>query len=218
MLLGLRNPSLVLHVRIVDGDSPWHRRHGKGQFTGQLLPFGCTVDYLPPDVTLKAMPKFEPRANTGILMGYHLQPGAAWKGEYLVFPRERFVEYDFEKPRRLTELRPVRTVEVKITDSVPQFMMKPLYDAARRTLSPQTIIKVNDAADDTHDDDDDVHDTANGDEASDAVQPADAPIAEQDDPANGVPSDSSHRTLKPDAMGRMYPTDQYGNRIFAEAA
>ena len=68
------------NVCITDGDSPWNKRHGAGHFEGPLIPFGTTVDFLPKPEVVKAMPKFEPRANVGILVGYNLQPGAQWKG------------------------------------------------------------------------------------------------------------------------------------------
>ena len=67
------------NVEVTDGDSPWNRRHGQGQFQGPLLPFGCTVDFLAKAETVKALPKFEPRASVGIFVGYHLQPGGQWK-------------------------------------------------------------------------------------------------------------------------------------------
>ncbi len=35
------------NVTVTNGDSPWNLRHGKGQFAGPLIPFGCLVDYLP---------------------------------------------------------------------------------------------------------------------------------------------------------------------------
>ena len=59
----------------------------------------------------------------------------------MIFPRERFVDYNFEHPRLLNELKPVRTLEVIHTDSEPTFMMKSVYDEARRTLNPRVIIK-----------------------------------------------------------------------------
>ena len=78
------------NVKVTDGDSPWHRRHGKGHFTGPLFPFGCTVDYLPKPEVVKAMPKFDGRGIPGIMVGYYLQPGAEWKGEFQVFPKDKF--------------------------------------------------------------------------------------------------------------------------------
>ena len=85
------------------------------------------------------MPKFEARACQGIFVGYYLQPGSEWKGEYLVFPLGLFDEYNYEEPRRLTELHPVRTMEAKLTELI-SFPMKPKYDLVKRTL-PLTIIR-----------------------------------------------------------------------------
>ena len=44
-------------------------------------------------------------------------------------------------PRRLNELKPVRTIEVEPTDTDPQFVMRPVYDNARRTPNRQIIIR-----------------------------------------------------------------------------
>ena len=72
-------------------------------------------------------------------MGYYLQPGSQWKGEYLVFPLGLFEDYDFDEPRRLSELHPVRTMETKRIGPF-SFPMKEKYDIMKRTL-PLTIIR-----------------------------------------------------------------------------
>ena len=130
------------NVEVTNGDSPWNKRHNKGQFQGPLIPFGSTVDFLPRAETVRALPKFEPRAMVGLFAGYYLQPGGQWKKEMLIFPKDRFDDHDFETPRRLNNLIPARIREVKVTDPIPQFMMKEGYDRARRTLAPKTIITI----------------------------------------------------------------------------
>ena len=85
------------------------------------------------------MPKFEAPACQGIFVGYYLQPGDEWKGEYLVFRLGMFDEYNYEEPRRLTELHPLHTMEAKLTELI-SFPMKPKYDLVKRTL-PLTIIR-----------------------------------------------------------------------------
>ena len=98
------------NTTVTEGDSPWNRRHGEGNFAKQWIPFGCTVDFMPKAEVVAAKPKFEPR-------GYYLQPWGRWKGEYLIFDRECFVDYDFGKPRKLMDL--IRSREVKMTDKSP---------------------------------------------------------------------------------------------------
>ena len=80
------------NVTVTNGDSPWNLRHGKGQFAGPLIPFGCFVDYLPKPETVKQWPKFEPKAHQGIFVEYYLQPGGEWKSEYLVLSLSRFLD------------------------------------------------------------------------------------------------------------------------------
>ncbi len=106
------------NVAVTNGDSPWNLRHGTGQYAGPLIPFGCSVDYLPKPETVKKLPKFEPRGHQGIFLGYYLQPGGQWKHEFLIFPLERFIDYEYARPRKMTELRPRRTMEAKLNGPV----------------------------------------------------------------------------------------------------
>ena len=58
-----------------DGHSAWSKRFAGKHFEGPRLPFGCRVEYLPRPEEVKALPKFETRAQVGIVLGYYLQPG-----------------------------------------------------------------------------------------------------------------------------------------------
>ena len=77
-------------VNATTGESPWNARHGKGHFSGPRLPFGSLVSFLPKPDTVKAMPKFAPRGNIGIVVGYRLHNGGMWARGYLVFPMHYF--------------------------------------------------------------------------------------------------------------------------------
>jgi len=89
---------------------------------------------MPKPEVVKTLPKFDGRSTPGILVGYHLQPGGLWKGEFQVSPKSKFEDFDWERPRNLKELIPIRTLEAELTDKVPQYMMKEGYDAQRRCL------------------------------------------------------------------------------------
>ena len=107
------------NIKVTDGDSPWNKRHQKGNFVKKkVIPFGCVVDYLSKSEVVRATPKFEARACQGIFVGYYLQPGGEWKGEHLVLPIGTFDDYNYEEPRKLTELHPVRTMEANLTEKV----------------------------------------------------------------------------------------------------
>ena len=56
------------------------------------------------------------------------------KANFRVFPKANFEGFDFERPRNLKELIPVRSMEVRLTDAEPQYMMKQGYDDVRRCL------------------------------------------------------------------------------------
>ena len=58
-------------------ESAWFKAHGKGEFNGQLLPFGCAVWFLPSLTKSKrgmphshGRPKWGGRAELGIFAGY----------------------------------------------------------------------------------------------------------------------------------------------------
>ena len=69
----------------LNGDeAPWKLRFGE-DFPGQLIPFGAKILFWNnPKRADDTSVKMSPTANDGISLGYHIQPGFAWKGEYLV--------------------------------------------------------------------------------------------------------------------------------------
>ena len=65
-------------------DAPWKLRFDE-DFPGQLIPFGAKIQFWNnPKRVDNTSGKTSPTANDGIFLGYHIQPGFAWKGEYLV--------------------------------------------------------------------------------------------------------------------------------------
>ena len=59
--------------------SPWVNRTGK-RFPAPLIPFGAMIEFLL-SATRGSDAKFAPRAIMGVMIGYHIQPGAKWKGD-----------------------------------------------------------------------------------------------------------------------------------------
>ena len=73
---------------MVDGDSCCNRRHGKGHFKGLCIPFGALVDFMPQnDIKIES---FGSTTIQGIFLGYHIQPGGLWSGDYIVADYEPF--------------------------------------------------------------------------------------------------------------------------------
>ena len=58
----------------VDGISAWERRFEGRKFPGPRIPFGALIDFKPSPIR-GAQPKFAPKAEPGIFLGYVLQPG-----------------------------------------------------------------------------------------------------------------------------------------------
>ena len=69
--------------------SPYWLKNGK-EFDGWRLPFGSLVHYRPPRPVLKSLMKFEPTTLPAIFVGWHLEPGCEWRGDYLVIPLSAF--------------------------------------------------------------------------------------------------------------------------------
>ena len=89
------------------GSTPWAAKNGTA-FPGKLLPFGCKVNYRPSERT---GPKFAPRSEYALFVGWHLQPGGIFKGDYLVVPYEALVRTD---PQRKLVVRRVKEVDMSV--------------------------------------------------------------------------------------------------------
>ena len=67
-----------------DGASPHKRRFGTECETLTQIPFGAKVEFKPQGKRLEGLPKFAPRMLPGLFIGYHLQPGGRFSGDYIV--------------------------------------------------------------------------------------------------------------------------------------
>ena len=232
-IFAVRHYCLMHNTRTpTNGESPWLRRFGE-EFGGKRLPFGSLVNFLPKPETVKALPKFEPRGQAGILVGYRLHNGGKWTHDYLVFPVRYFDDYDYGRPRTLLELTPVTTQEVHpvMEDRFYRFPCRRAYDQYRnfpKGLLPSCIIPsfAEDACDVFEDKPDSESDDRAGGEASpngdtqleDPVSSTNTADASRGDVANVPPNppDSDGRHQRQDKSGRWYWYDKYGNREFAK--
>ena len=58
------------NIAMIDGDSSYSRRHGKGHFKGLSIPFGALVDFMPQnDLNIES---FGSKTIQGIFPGYHI--------------------------------------------------------------------------------------------------------------------------------------------------
>ena len=73
-----------------EGKTAYQLRHD-AEFGGQLLPFGCLVHYHPSSVRERdARPKFGSRMTEGIFVGYQINSGGKWSGDYKVIDVKMF--------------------------------------------------------------------------------------------------------------------------------
>ena len=70
------------NIASINGDSSYNRRHNKDHFKGDSIPFGALVDFMPqPETRVDSMGA---KTIPGVFVGYHIQPGGLWNGDYLV--------------------------------------------------------------------------------------------------------------------------------------
>ena len=214
-IFAVRHWCFMHNVRVVNGESPWNSRHQGGHWSKSLIPFGARVDFLPKPDTMKALPKFEPRGQPGILVGYRLH-------NYLISPLSYFGEYDYSRPRNLLELIPIVTQEcgVSLDDGRIVYPCKNNYDLFKRSLPMMgrhgcIIPDVSEFEDETFEAKEDSETPV---ETTDAPPPPPAELVSD----GAVTADTSKQDIgdgsyyKQDAIGRWYKYDRYGNRMYAK--
>ena len=77
--------SRIITPHPITGVSPFKKRYPERKdFDGLRLPFGCAVDFRPPDHVLKEMGKFDEQPLPGLFLGYKVPPGGIWNKENCV--------------------------------------------------------------------------------------------------------------------------------------
>ena len=114
-------------------------RHANAPFTGLRLPFGCLIDFKPSPVKGKTDAKFAPTSVPGLFVGYNLQPGGRFKGDYLVISLADAKRL-LEKPKS-ARIFVQRVKEIYINpDEGYVFPMKEDYDRKRRSLNGTIVL------------------------------------------------------------------------------
>jgi hypothetical protein len=117
-----------------DGDCACDIRHPNALFTGKRLPFGCLIDFKPSPVKGKVVSKFEPRSVPGLFIGWVLQPGGKFKGDYIVISLED-MNVLLAKPKN-ARIFVQRVKEIYHNeDEGFIFPLKTQYDQDRRTIN-----------------------------------------------------------------------------------
>ena len=106
-----------------DGISPYQRKHGIA-FAGRRIPFGAIVDLQPQPDIFKTRDDFLPRRIPGIFVGYHVQPGNEWSGDYLVCDLDSFVGPNGSIDATPRQARVQRIKEVSVRTRAPKFPIR----------------------------------------------------------------------------------------------
>ncbi len=124
----------MLNIQLVDGDSCWNKRHGKGEVKGKRIPFECAIDFLPNKTKTKwrTRNKWSSTSVLGIFMGYKLLPGHTWSFEYYVAAIEDLVDLDLSSDAKGSDARlSIHTVREIVVDNLKGYIfpLKAKYDA-----------------------------------------------------------------------------------------
>jgi len=114
-----------------EGDSPWHKRHDKGKFKGKRIPFGSLVDFMPSPIR-GTMPKFAPRTQPGLFLGYFLLPGGRWKGDILVASLED-LRQTLDDPNARISVHRVKEVTREANQAVT-FPFRAIHERSRASV------------------------------------------------------------------------------------
>jgi hypothetical protein len=122
------------------GDSPFNKRFEKGQVKDvykdiKIIPFGAHILYKPqPSHKAYYNSKFDPEGRVGLFLGYAMQPGGEWSGDYLVADLADFAWYGTPN-NRLNKVTIQDTKIVRMKDpSTAVFPLRHRYLEIRETL------------------------------------------------------------------------------------
>ena len=124
-------------IAVVDGDSAYNKCHGVA-FDRFFIPYGCLVDFRPPNILLKKAAKFGTTSMPGILIGHIQHVGGKWAHDYLVCPLEDFQIENSINTCRIFRIREV-IPDCSGVDSCSTGYISPLRalkDHLTRTLGP----------------------------------------------------------------------------------
>ena len=116
-----RHFCFALTTRTVNDTTSYYRQHG-AHFAGMSIPFGCRVFFKSSPISARQPSKFEGDAAAGVFLGYVLDPGGKWSGEYYVVDLSAFAGKPLHRAtpaaklkvhvQRVRELNPVSSEDV----------------------------------------------------------------------------------------------------------
>ena len=146
--------SFSLNIEKNEGEdlSAWQNRHKGHEFWGLKIPCGALCHFRPVQPKRDRLPEFAPRAIPGLFLGYFLQPGGRWTGDYLVADLD-----DFRKGRKV---HVQRIKEVFEEEGEVVFPLRKERDTTLFTVDPE--LAKSSLPDDTAEPEDDIDDDREG--------------------------------------------------------
>ena len=117
--------------------SAYERRHGVRPVHVPWVPFGTLIRFKPNGPDQAAMLRYEQRSVPGLFLGFHLQPGGLFSGDYKLAALRSFRESHNDK------VKVYRVKEIILPSDGDEwvFPLKRVADAAELWLPPKEVLQ-----------------------------------------------------------------------------
>ena len=208
------------NIDIMAGDSAWNKRHGRGQFEGRTIPFGCLVDFRPQPEVAEKLPKASPDSVPGLFFGYKLLPGGLWENEYKVADLRVFKDMDFSGWGSNARIRVQTVREVIWKPTTIIFPLVGKYERANRTIEGIEGLPENTTDDEMFSELQELGAVPPVPGGAPLLAPIAPPVAVDPRapigrPVIGTEIQEGGTTYREDASGRRYELDASGSRTYA---
>ncbi len=206
------------NIDVIKRDSAWNKRHDQGQWDGPLIPFGCLVDFKPQKDVAQKMSKGVPDTVPGVFLGYKLQPGGLWQGEYRVSALTEFVGLDLTSWGNHEDIKHQVVKEIVFSPKSITFPLRAKYDYVNRTLEGLEGTPFEAEPDEPFSElqEGPLAPPVSGEIVVDPAAPPPVPIIDSTDhgrPVRGTEIIEGGKRYRVDASGRRYLLDESGSII-----
>jgi hypothetical protein len=88
------------NTTIVDGASSYFQRFGENFDQSKMFPFGAEIKFVPSEIIGDAAMQFAGTTEAGVFMGYGVNSGLVWSGDYIVSHIRQFANVNYLAGRR----------------------------------------------------------------------------------------------------------------------
>jgi hypothetical protein len=128
------------NTTIMDGACPYLERFGENSVQAEMFAFGAEIRFVPSKIIGDAVVQVAGLTETGVFVGYGVNSGLVWSGDYLVSHIRQFATMNYHTGRRkeddkyivVQRVRDVQRVDLSV-DTLFTFPLKKHHEAAFNT-------------------------------------------------------------------------------------